>query len=196
MISYCNIVTCNFYWLCPKEERDLLHEPMQIKMSGKFWRTQRCHLFNSLQDVWNKVYWWDRSAFLWPEEPTPKRCEKQKEDKWLLCTPGQKRRTWVGLGKCVIYWQREVLERKKGEGIIVHQCAQNPSKVVDAKVILNLEKGLELDPMWGFFNKQFRRTMEKKIPGSVKLWLAFSFVVSSFWVFQDSVGIRFCMCTW
>ena len=47
--------------------------------------------------------------------------------------------------------------------------AQNPSKVVDAKVILNLEKGLELDPMWGFFNEQFRRTLEKKIPMGVNL---------------------------
>ena len=47
--------------------------------------------------------------------------------------------------------------------------AQNPSKVMDAKVILNLEKGFELNPMWGFFNKQFKRTMEKKIPLGVKL---------------------------
>ena len=47
--------------------------------------------------------------------------------------------------------------------------AQNPSKVVDAKVILNLEKGLELDPMWGFLNEQFRRTMEEKIPMGAKL---------------------------
>ena len=57
--------------------------------------------------------------------------------------------------------------RKVKESLYI--SAQNPSKVVDAKVILNLEKGLELDPMWGFFNEQFRRTMEKKIPGSVKL---------------------------
>ena len=57
--------------------------------------------------------------------------------------------------------------RKVKESLYI--SAQNPSKVVDAKVILNLEKGLDLDPMWGFFNEQFRRTMEKKIPGSVKL---------------------------
>ena len=47
--------------------------------------------------------------------------------------------------------------------------AQNPSKVVDKKENLYLEKGLELGTMWGFFNKQFRRTMEKKISMSVKL---------------------------
>ena len=46
---------------------------------------------------------------------------------------------------------------------------KNPSKVVDEKVNLYLEKGLELGTMWGFFNKQFRRTMEKKISMSVKL---------------------------
>ena len=57
--------------------------------------------------------------------------------------------------------------RKVKESLYI--SAQNPSKVVNAKVILNLEKGLELDPMWGFFNEQFRRTMEKKIPMGVKL---------------------------
>ena len=51
----------------------------------------------------------------------------------------------------------------------LHISAQNPSKVVDVKVILNLYNGLELDPMWGFLNKQFRRTMEEKIPTGVKL---------------------------
>ena len=35
--------------------------------------------------------------------------------------------------------------RKVKESLYI--SAQNPSKVVDAKVILNLEKGLELDPM-------------------------------------------------
>ena len=57
--------------------------------------------------------------------------------------------------------------RKMKESLYI--SAQNPSKVVDAKVILNLEKGLELDPMWGFFNEQFRRTMEEKIPMGAKL---------------------------
>ena len=57
--------------------------------------------------------------------------------------------------------------RKVKESLYI--SAQNPSKVVDAKVILNLEKGLELDPMWGFFNEQFRRTMEEKIPMGAKL---------------------------
>ena len=57
--------------------------------------------------------------------------------------------------------------RKVKESLYI--SAQNPSKVVDAKVILNLEKGLELDPMWGFFNEQFRRTTETKIPMGVKL---------------------------
>ena len=47
--------------------------------------------------------------------------------------------------------------------------AQNPSKVVDAKVILNLEKGLELDPYVGFLKGKFRRTMEEKIPMGAKL---------------------------
>ena len=46
--------------------------------------------------------------------------------------------------------------RKVKESLYI--SAQNPSKVVDAKVILNLEKGLELDPMWGFFLK---RTIQK-----------------------------------
>ena len=50
--------------------------------------------------------------------------------------------------------------RKVKESLYI--SAQNPSKVVDAKVILNLEKGLELDRMWGFFNEQFRRTTERK----------------------------------
>ena len=67
--------------------------------------------------------------------------------------------------------------RKVKESLYI--SAQNPSKVVDAKVILNLEKGLESDPMWGFFNKQFRRTMEEKILMGAKLLVSFFF-----WSFQ------------
>ena len=40
--------------------------------------------------------------------------------------------------------------------------AQNPSKVVDAKVILNLEKGLELDPMWDFLTNNSEGKWKRK----------------------------------
>ena len=34
--------------------------------------------------------------------------------------------------------------------------AQNPKKTVDKNSIMNLEKGLDMDPIWGVFNEEFR----------------------------------------
>ena len=57
------------------------------------------------------------------------------------------------------HWKR----RKIKEAIYIN--AINPTKAVDKKAIMNLEKGYDLDPMWSDFNKVHRQTLAKKFGG-------------------------------
>ena len=50
--------------------------------------------------------------------------------------------------------------RKIKEALYIN--AQNPKKTVDKNSIMNLEKGLDMDPIWGGFNEEFRNIMSKK----------------------------------
>ena len=49
--------------------------------------------------------------------------------------------------------------RKVKESLYI--SARNPSKVVDAMVILDLEKGLELHPMWEFLTNNLEGLKRK-----------------------------------
>ena len=51
--------------------------------------------------------------------------------------------------------------RKIKEALFIN--SQNPTKMINHKKILNLEKGLDLDPIWSGFNEAFREMMSKKI---------------------------------
>ena len=51
--------------------------------------------------------------------------------------------------------------QKKTEALYIN--AQNPKRAVDKNSILNLEKGLDVDAIWGDFNLEFRKIMSKKI---------------------------------
>ena len=55
--------------------------------------------------------------------------------------------------------------RKIKEALYIN--AQNPKKTVDKSRILNLEKGLDLDPIWGDFNDEFRRIISKRVQRTV-----------------------------
>ena len=43
--------------------------------------------------------------------------------------------------------------------------AQNPGKEISKGNLLNLEKGINLDPIWGAFNTELREIAMKKIMG-------------------------------
>ena len=45
--------------------------------------------------------------------------------------------------------------------------AQNLKKMVDKNSIMNLEKGLDMDLIWGGFNEEFRNIMSKKFQRGV-----------------------------
>ena len=64
--------------------------------------------------------------------------------------------------------------RKKREGILIHQCSE-PIKSCRCKGELVSGKGLELGTIRGFFNKQFSRTMEKKISFECKIVIGIFF---------------------
>ena len=51
--------------------------------------------------------------------------------------------------------------RKIKEALFIN--AQNPAKEVHQKKILNLEKGVTLDPVWAEFNDTFREIMSRKM---------------------------------
>ena len=51
--------------------------------------------------------------------------------------------------------------RKIKEALFIN--AQNPAKEVHHKKILNLEKGITLDPVWAEFNETFREIMSRKM---------------------------------
>ena len=55
--------------------------------------------------------------------------------------------------------------RKIKEALYIN--GQNPKKTVDKSRILNLEKGLDLDPIWGDFNDEFRRIISKRVQRTV-----------------------------
>ena len=55
--------------------------------------------------------------------------------------------------------------RKIKEALFIN--SQNPTKVINHKKILNLEKGVDLDPIWSGFNEAFREIVSKKIQKGV-----------------------------
>ena len=54
---------------------------------------------------------------------------------------------------------------KEGIKEAIYINAINPTKAMDKKAIMNLEKGYDLDPMWSDFNKVHRQTLAKKFGG-------------------------------
>ena len=50
--------------------------------------------------------------------------------------------------------------RKIKEALYIN--AQNPRKTVDKDGMLNLEKGMDMDPIWGGFNDEFRKIVSNK----------------------------------
>ena len=66
-----------------------------------------------------------------------------------------------------VFLDREALERKEDQGRKIKEAlfinAQNPAKEVHHKKILNLEKGITLDPVWAEFNETFREIMSRKM---------------------------------
>ena len=44
---------------------------------------------------------------------------------------------------------------------------QNPKRALDKNRILKLKKGLDVDPIWGDFNVEFRKIMSKKMQRTV-----------------------------
>ena len=51
--------------------------------------------------------------------------------------------------------------RKIKEALFI--TAQNPGKEINRGKLLNLEKGITLDPIWGTFNPELRKIVTKKI---------------------------------
>ena len=70
----------------------------------------------------------------------------------------------IGMGQ--FSWiERGIEGRKIKEALFIN--AQNPAKEVHHKKIMNLEKGLTLDPVWAGFNESFREIMSRKIKAVV-----------------------------
>ena len=57
--------------------------------------------------------------------------------------------------------ERHWRERNIKEALFIN--AQIPAKEVHHKNILNLEKGITLDPVWAEFNETFREIMSRKM---------------------------------
>ena len=64
-------------------------------------------------------------------------------------------------GRKLHFWKRNWKGRKIKEALFIN--AQNPGKEINRGKLLNLEKGITLDPIWGTFNPELRKIATKKI---------------------------------
>ena len=99
--------------------------------------------------------------------------------------------TWSQTKKHSIDWEKvHSWERKIKEALFIN--AQNPGKEKGKGNLLNLEKGINLDPIWGAFNPELREIATKKILG--RTWFLRCLMVFPFFSKYLSVHVHACVC--
>ena len=84
----------------------------------------------------------------------------------VVCSLEKKQGPYSGMEDAVfIDREKHWKGRKIKEALYIN--AQNPKKTVDKNSIMNVEKGMDMHPIWGDFNEKFRNIMSKKFQRGV-----------------------------